>query len=65
MFAWYLLMNNFQPAQPSACVICAIDEIDNVFADFGIELEFGQAIDNEMLATEVVEKVISDLTASI
>lgn len=43
------------------CLINTIDELDNVFADTGIMLQFGQAIDNEMIATEVVEKAIGDI----
>ena len=43
------------------CLINTIDELDNVFADTGIMLDFGNAVDNEMLAVEVVEGVLKSL----
>lgn len=56
-----MTMNNFIPAQPSECVINSVDEMDNVASFYGVMIPFDQAIDNEMIATEVVEKVIGDL----
>jgi hypothetical protein len=55
---------SFTTVQPSECLISVIDEKDNVFSDFGIMLDLKTAIDNEMIATEVVEKAINNLTAS-
>lgn len=43
------------------CLINTIDELENVFADTGIMLDFGQAIDNEILAVDVVEDVLESL----
>lgn len=44
------------------CLINTIDEIDNVFADTGIMLDFGHAVDNEMMAVEVTEEILKSLT---
>lgn len=54
-------MNNFEPANPEWCVFNLVDELDNVFADTGIMLDFGQAIDNEILAVDVTEKTLKSL----
>lgn len=43
------------------CLINTVDELENVFADAGIMLDFGNAIDNEMIAVEVVEKILKSL----
>ena len=43
------------------CLINTIDELENVFADTGIMLDFGQAVDNEMMAVEVTEKILKSL----
>lgn len=54
-------MNNFTPAQPSECVIDTVHEIANTLQCYRVMISYGQAIDNEMIATEVVEKVINNL----
>lgn len=43
------------------CLINTIDELENVFADTGIMLDFGQAIDNEIMAVDVVEDVLESI----
>lgn len=43
------------------CLINTVDEIDNVFVDTGIMLDFVNAVDNEMLAVEVVEQTLINL----
>jgi hypothetical protein len=43
------------------CLINTIDELGNVFADTGIMLDFGNAVDNEMAAVDVVEKILESL----
>lgn len=43
------------------CLINTVDELDNVFTDTGIMLDFGHAVDNEMLAVEVTEKTLKSL----
>ena len=43
------------------CLINTVDEIENVFADTGIMLDFSQAIDNEILAVEVTEEILKSL----
>lgn len=37
------------------CLINTVDELENVFADTGIMLDFGQAVDNEFIATDTVK----------
>lgn len=54
-------MTNFEPANPEWCVFNLVDELDNVFADTGIMLDLGHAVDNEMLAIEVTEKILKSL----
>jgi len=49
-------MTNFK-----LCLINTIDELESVFADTGIMLDFGQAIDNEILAVYVVEQALINL----
>lgn len=49
-------MTNFK-----LCLINTIDELENVFADTGIMLDFGHAVDNEMMAVEVVERVLNEI----
>lgn len=55
---------NFEAANPEWCVINTVDEMDNVFADTGIMLDFHTAIDNEMKAVEVVEGVLQKLSSN-
>lgn len=43
------------------CLINTVDEIETVFADTGIMLDFGHAVDNEMLAVEVTENILKSL----
>lgn len=63
-FVWVLLMCNFTPAATSECVINTVDEMDDVFWDYGIMLDFGQAIDNEMAAVDVVSGILESLLKS-
>lgn len=49
-------MTNFK-----LCLINTIDELENVFADTGIMLDFGQAVDNEMAAVEVTQEILKSL----
>lgn len=55
------MATNFEPENPEWCVFNLVDELENVFADTGIMLDFGQAIDNEMMAVEVTEKILKSL----
>lgn len=55
------MTTNFEPANPEWCVFNLVDELENVFADAGIMLDFSQAIDNEILAVDVVENVLINL----
>lgn len=52
---------NFKPAKPSECLIFAIDEIEDTFRDTGIMLDLGQAIDNEIIAVNVVSEFLNGL----
>lgn len=51
----YFQMNNFKPAIPDFCLINTVDEMDNVFIDTGIMLDFGDAIDIEFIATDTAK----------
>lgn len=55
------MATNFEPANPEWCVFNLVDELDNVFADTGIMLDFGHAVDNEMMAVDVVERVLNKI----
>ena len=55
-------MNNLTPAIPGECVINTVDEMDDVFWDYGVMLDFGHAIENEiMAAVEVVDGILESL----
>ena len=54
-------MTNFEPANPEWSVFNLVDELENVFSDTGIMLDFGNAVDNEMLAVEVTEKILNKI----
>lgn len=45
----------FEPAIPDHCIINTANEMDDVFIDTGIILDFGGAIDNEFIATDTVK----------
>lgn len=55
-------MNNFKPAIPDFCLINTVDEMDNVFIDTGIMLNFGDAIDSEIAAIDTVKEWLGDLS---
>ena len=55
-------MNNFKPAIPDHCVINTVDEMDSVFNDTGVMLDFGDAIDSEITAIDTVKEWLGDLS---
>jgi hypothetical protein len=57
-------MNNFEPARPNECVLETVDEMDLFHFNHGFELSFSYVVILEEIATETVERWLSDLTAS-
>lgn len=55
------MTTNFKPAKPTWCVINTVYEMDNVFNDTGVKLDFHTAIDSEYIAVDVVETLLVNL----
>lgn len=54
-------MNNFKTSQPGEFTLNTVDEIYNVFRDTGVMIDLGQAVDNEFIAVDVVERLLAEI----
>lgn len=54
----------FETANPNWCLLNTALEIDDVFFDSGVMLDFGQAIENEIAATDVVKSALQKLSSN-